>query len=444
MHKRILLFSLILVLGRCTSHRTVAVRPEPVSLVNEFSDTAGDAEKVLEIEQKTALSLRDVLSMALMRNPELKAFSYETRIREAEALQASLLPNPEFEVEVENFAGSGALNGFQESELTFSAGQLIELGGKRQKRTRAAALGADLAVWDFEVAKLNVFVDVVTLFTQALAIQQQMELQRELIDVNKNFLETIQRRVKAGRDSPAETARAKVELSAAEIELKRLEQQLQAAYKNLSAAWGSTQPQFERLEGNLDTVFALPSLEKLVSLISQNPDVARWTVEIQQRDAEMELEKAQRIPDPVVGAGYRRLNESGDNAFVAGLSIPLQIFDRNQGHTQAAEYRKRQAEQQKKAVEIALQARLAEIYHALTAAWNEITALKTSVIPEAQNAYEMINQGYQMGKYGFLDVLDAQRGLFKVRSQYLNALADYHQNAARLERLIGQQLTDVQ
>lgn len=443
MLNKFLLLVLILGLIGCASYRTTSMQPESVSLIKEFPDKHTYSVHISEIEQKTVLLLQDALFLALIHNPELKAFSYESRIREAEALQASLLPNPEFEAEAENFAGSGALNGFYGSELTFSIGQLIELGGKRQKRTRVAALGADLAAWDFEVAKLNVFVDVVTLFTQALAIQQQMELQRELIEVNENFLKTIQRRVEAGRDSPAETARAKVELSAAEIKLKKLEQQLQAAYKKLAAAWGSAQPQFERLEGNLDTVFALPLLEKLVSLISKNPDVARRAVEIQQRDAEMELEKAQRIPDPVIVAGYRRLNESGGNALVAGLSIPLQIFNRNQGNIQAAEYRKRQAEQQKEAVKIALQARLAGIYHALTAAWNEINALKTTVIPEAQNAYEMINQGYQMGKFGFLDVLGAQRSLFQVRSQYVTALTDYHQNAARLEGLIGKKLSDI-
>jgi cobalt-zinc-cadmium efflux system outer membrane protein len=83
-------------------------------------------------ENKADLSLADALALALAHNPELATFSYEMRIQEANALQASLLPNPEFDAEIENFAGSGSLNGFDESELTLSIGQLIELGGKRQ------------------------------------------------------------------------------------------------------------------------------------------------------------------------------------------------------------------------------------------------------------------------------------------------------------------------
>jgi len=184
-------------------------------------------------------------------------------------------------------------------------------------------------------------------------------------------------------------------------------------------------------------------MEQLSLLISQNPDIARWAVEMQRRDAEVELEKAQRVPDPVISGGYRRLNESGGNAVVVGLSLPLALFNRNKGNIQAAQYRKRQAQQQKRAVEIALNTRLAEIYNRLSASYQEINTLTTTVIPEARNAFEMINQGNRMGKFGFLEVLDARRTLFQVRAQRLNAAKDYHRNVARMERLIGQRLDQV-
>jgi cobalt-zinc-cadmium efflux system outer membrane protein len=416
------------------------VRPEPVPLVKEISQQQPDSVKIALSQNKVNLSLADALALALAHNPELAAFSYETRIQEANALQASLLPNPELNAEIENFAGSGSLSGFQGSEFTLSIGQLVELGGKRSKRTQAAALGADVAAWDYEAAKLNVFVSVVTEFTETLALQQRIELQNELVRIAESFLENINRRVEAGRVSPAETARARVELSTTKIESQRLQKELQSVRKRLAATWGGKQPQFDRVMGNLDNVLDLPAMGQLSALISQNPDIARWAVQMQRREAELALEKAQRIPDPVISGGYRRLNESDDNAFVMGLSLPLMLFDRNSGNIQAAEYRKRQAEQQKLAVDIALSTRLAEIYNRLSASYNEVTTLKTTVIPEAQNAYDMINQGYQMGRFGFLDVLDAQRTLFQVRSQYLFALKDYHQNVAQMERLIGQRL----
>lgn len=449
--QRIILFVLmsILALSGCASYRTDAIQPEPVTLLSSFptteamsSDGAETFDSLL-VKQSGAMTLSNALSLALVHNPRLAVYSYETRIMESEALQASLLPNPELDGEIENFAGSGSFSGVQGSELTLSIGQLIELGGKRAKRTQAAALGADVAAWDYEAAKLDVFVSVVNEFTEILVLQQRIELQKELVRVAESFWESINRRVKAGRTSPAEAARARVELSTTQIELERLQKELQSARKRLAATWGDNKPQFDRVEGNLDTVFKLPASGQLAALVSQNPDIARWAVEIQRRDAEVALEKALPIPDPVISGGYRRLNESDDNAFVMGLSLPLKLFDRNSGNIQAAEYRKRQAEQQKRAVEVALNTRLAENYNRLSASYNEVTTLKNTVIPEAQNAFEMINQGYQMGRFGFLDVLDARRTLFEVRSQYLFALKDYHQNVAQIERLIGQRLDQI-
>lgn len=440
MHKLFLSLLLIGGLTGCATYSTTSMRPEPVPLVKEFSQKPGELTEISLSKQKSNLSLADALALALAHNPELTAFSYETRIQEANALQASLLPNPELDAELENFAGSGSLG---ESELTLSIGQLVELGGKRAKRTQAAALGADVAAWDYEAAKLDVFVNVVTEFTATLALQQRIELQKELVRVAESFLETILQRIEAGRTSPAEAARARVELSTTQIELHRLQKELQSARKRLTATWGGKQPRFDHVVGKLDSVVNLPAKEQVSALISQNPDIARWAVEMQRRDAEVALEKAQRIPDPVISSGYRRLNESDDNTLVVGLSLPLMLFDRNSGNIQAAEYRKRQAEQQKRAVEIALNTRLAEIYNRLSTAYNEVATLKITVIPEAQNAFNMINQGYQIGRFGFLDVLDAQRTLFQVRSQYLTALKNYHQNAAQMERLIGQRLDHI-
>lgn len=445
------LILLIMGIFSCASYRTVAVRTEPVPLGKEFPElktvskhVMGEKKEVALSKPTGALSLRGALSLAIKQNPELAVFSYEVRIQEANALQSSLLPNPEFETEVENFAGSGTLNGIDESELTVSIGQLIELGGKRQKRTNVAALGADLAAWEYESAKLNVFTDVVKTFTEVLVVQHRIDLQKQLVKVAEAFLMNIQRRVEAGRISPAEAARAKVELFSTIIELERQQQELLAVRKKLAAMWDSTEPQFERVVGELDTVLSLPSLEKLQSFITRNPNIARWAVEMQQRDAKLALEKSLRIPDPTIGAGYRRLNESGDNAFVMSVSLPLLLFDRNQGNIQAAEYRKLQTELQKRMVEISLTTKLSEIHSMLSAAYNEVIMIKTNVLSEAQNAFDMINQGYQMGKFGFLDVLDAQRTLFEVRSRYLNSLKQYHQSIADLERLIGQKISDFQ
>ena len=105
---------------------------------------------------KEPITLQKALSWALMQNPELEAFSFEQRAREAHALQSGLYPNPQLEILVEDAAGSGNFNGFSRSQSTIQLSQLIELGGKRGARLRANDLSGKLAGWDYETKRMDV------------------------------------------------------------------------------------------------------------------------------------------------------------------------------------------------------------------------------------------------------------------------------------------------
>ncbi len=438
-------------LGGCSSYRTEAVLPEPSPLAAGYP--AVHSEQVSETERSPDLPAHDpdsvltldmALSLALKNNPELMAFSLEVRAREARSLQASLAPNPELSIEVENFGGSGALNGFDGSETTISLGQLIELGGKRGKRNRVAALESDLAGWDYEARRLDLFTEVVKAFTVVLILKEREKLNEELLDLSQRIVTSIDSRVRAGKVSPAEISRAKVQVLTRQIELERVRRELNAARQRLAATWGSDSPRFGKVAGRLDTMTSLPSMEKLKMLIEQNPDMARWPVEMTRRQADLDLQKTGKIPDLTIIGGFRRLNDINDNAFVAGLSIPITIFDRNQGGIEEALIRQRLAEKQRQTAEMVAYRRLAETYGNLSAAHNEISTLNDNMLDEAQNAFKEISQGYMQGKFGFLDLLDAQRTLYQTRARYLSALLDYHRSVADIERLIGQRLDRVE
>ena len=155
MKEKIFILPLLLTLvwaSGCSSYDTKAVVPQPLPLVAPYPAAAPEEEPGKERAPAASvpgpdstLTLDRALSLALTRNPGLAAFSLEVRAREARALQASLAPNPDFSIEVENFGGKGTFSGFDGSETTISLGQLMELGGKRGKRTRVAALDGDLA-----------------------------------------------------------------------------------------------------------------------------------------------------------------------------------------------------------------------------------------------------------------------------------------------------------
>ncbi len=438
-------------INNCAGYRTAANYPEPRPLGKDYRTYRAPAKiskedtSLLQVEEPNGtLTLRQALSLALLRNPELAAFSWEVRAWEARALQASLFPNPEIGVELENFGGSGNFGGFDQTETTIGLSQLIELGGKRSKRARVAALESDLAAWDYEIKRLDVLTQVAQSFVNVISAQEQVALNTELVRVAEEFVNIVSRRVQAGATSPAEESRARVALSNARIQLDRTQRALEAFRKRLAATWGSSTPTFQQTAGQLDTSLGIPQFDQLLALLAQNPEVARWTVEMQRRSAVLSLAKAQRVPDPSLGGGLRRLNESNDNALVVGLSIPIPIFNRNQGATEAARMRINQGDWASQATELRIGTLLAESYQGLSTAFNEATTLQSSVLPEAQKAFDTINEGYKLGKFGFLEVLDAQRTLFDSRSQYLLSLTEYQKAKADLERLIGQSLDTLQ
>src|SRR5215510_5907783 len=188
---------LMLVLTSCAPRDIQAVWPEPRPLGSDIPsyrpppqppDTALAARAVTN--PTGVLTLPQAQALALLQHPKLAAFGWEVRAGEARTLQAILPPNPELGVEVENFAGSGVLRGFQSAEITIHLSQLIELAGKRQKRTRVAALERDLVAWDYEATRIEVLTQVTRAFVEVLSAQQRLRLNLELVRLAEQVLRT--------------------------------------------------------------------------------------------------------------------------------------------------------------------------------------------------------------------------------------------------------------
>lgn len=389
-------------------------------------------------EPTGVITLHQALTYALLHNPELAVYAWEMRVSEAGELQASLLPNPEIGVEVEEVGGTGENSGFQAAGTTLQLSQLIELGNKRSRRIRIASLRSRLVGWDYEANRLDVFAKVANDFVDVLAAQRQLELADELVRLSQEVLTTVTQRVEAGKDSPVETTKAQVALSSVRIEQKHACQHLASVRKRLAATWGSKSTAFEHAIGQFDNVLPVPSESQLLQLLTHNPDIARWTVEMEQRRAILDLEKAKAIPDPSVLGGIQHFNETDDTAFVFGFSIPLPLFDRNQGEVLAAKHNIAKAQQQRRAVELAVYTAVVDAYRGLSIAFTEVTYLKKDVLPGAQSAFDAAGQGYRQGKFNYLDVLDAQKTLFEAKGKYVASLAAYHKSRVEIERLIGQ------
>ncbi|HEY5867916.1 MAG TPA: TolC family protein [Candidatus Tectomicrobia bacterium] len=439
--------ALVLVLTGCAPPDIQAIWPESRPLGKdipsyrpppEVPDTASPARTFTN--PTGVLTLPQAQALTLLQHPRLAAFGWEVRAGEARTLQASLPPNPEVEIEVEDFAGSGELRGFRGTEITIHLSQLIELAGKRQKRTRVAALERDLATWDYEATRIDILTQVTQAFVEVLSAQERLRLALELVRLAQDVLRTAAERVRAGKVSPVEETRAQVALSTSRIAAERTQRELEAARQRLAVFWSARTPAFDSAAGTLEPIAAIPSAARLAERIVQNPDIARWVTEMAQRQAALDLAGAQGVPDPTIGGGFRHIRETGDNAMVMAFSIPLPVFNRNQGGVLEARYRLAKAGEERRAAEVQVRTALAEAYGALASAFVEATRLQNEVLPGAQQAFDAVSEGYRQGKFGFLDVLDAQRTLFESRGRYLETLAAYHRAVAEVERVIGEPL----
>ncbi len=421
--------------------------PEPRPLGNGLPvfQAPSDPEQAPEAysppeEPQGSINLHTALTLALARSPELAVFSWNVRAVEARTLQAGLRPNPEILAEIEDVAGTGSFRGFDQGQATVTLSQLIELGGKRTQRLRNAALERNLAGWDYEAKRIDVFTATAQSFIDVLAEQERLVLAAQAVDLARQVVGTVSDRVKAGSSSPAELTKAEVALGAAEIEREQTSRALAAARQRLVANWGSREPRFERVDGKLGAVRAIPTLADLRQRLGQNPDLARWGTEIVQRQAIVALERSRAVPDVTIGAGYRRLAGPEDSAFVAELSIPLPVFNRNQGAVLEAHRRLAQARGEQRSTEVRLSTELSTTYEALAAAYAQSERLKATILPGAEEAFDTLRAGYREGRFSYLDVLDAQRTLVAARAQHVRALAEYHQAVTAVERLIGESL----
>lgn len=381
------------------------------------------------------LSLEEALRRAAERNPALIAQTYRERAAEALIEQAGLHPNPTLGLSLENFAGTGRVQGVRGLETTVQASQTIERGGKREKRVALAGREREAAAKEFTVRQSEVLATTTAAYLEVLAAQQRLALSAEPLKLARETVAAVELRVKAGASSPAESARARAGLAAAQTEFARAEAGLAAARAALAATWGGTPDEVTNVAGTLRVPAGLPAQEVFLAKLAAHPRLDLQQSVIAGRRAALELEQAQAVQDITAGGGLRLLREGSDAALVAGVSVPLPIRNKNQGNIRAARETLSGAEQGVRTVEV-------ELRSAFTAAWQDMVAahaaaqgIRRDALPATQEAYTTVRHAYEQGQLPLIDVLDAQRSLVALRKDLLDAESAYATALARAEAL---------
>ncbi|ABA75361.1 TolC family protein [Pseudomonas fluorescens] len=378
----------------------------------------------------STLTLDQALQTAFASNPELAAAQWEIGIAEGDRKQAGLIPNPEVSWEAEDTRR-------ESRTTTVMLSQPIELGGKRGARIDVASRAQDAAGIELERKRNVLRADVLQAFNGAQTAQQRLQLARQSLQLAEHGVRVAQGRIEAGKSSPVEGTRAQVQLSEVRLELSRAERDQANAYQQLAQVMGAPLPTSTTVQTATQSLPSVPPPTRLLERLNETAELRLARLQIDQREASLGLEKSQRIPDLTVSIGSQYSETERERVNVVGLSMPIPLFNRNQGNVLAAARRTDQARDLRNATELRLRTEIQTTLAQWQTANGEIQTFDRIILPAAQSAVDSATRGFEMGKFGFLDVLDAQRTLIAARSQYIQAVSEATDARVRIERIFG-------
>ncbi len=406
------------------------VLPRLVACFLSLMAAATYAGPIASAPTPAGLTLAAAQARVAQSNAALQALAHDIAAHDGLVQQAGVLPNPEL---------SGLVEDRQRATrtTTIQLTQPIELGGKRGARIGAAQAERDLAHATLHARRAELCADTSMAFHTLLAAQARLELADTTASLARQALAGATSRVATGKNSPVDETRARIAVSGADIDLVQARGDAAIARDALAALWGGSGDDIGRAEGQLDQLPDAPALPLLLARLQQAPALVRARIELQRRLALGRVESARRLPDLALTVGSKNDEQLGRRQAVFGVSLPLPLFDRNQGRVHESAQRTEQARAELTAATAALAGQLRIAHKRLAMARTQAASLQADHLPAARSTYDAARKGYEYGKFGILDVFDAQRVLLQAQAQQLRVLADAHGAAADIERILG-------
>lgn len=374
------------------------------------------------------VTLAEALARASASSPTLAAAEADVAAAVGRAQQAGFRPNPELGLEIENFAGTGAFSGLDDAESTVSVGQRFELGGKRPARQRAAQAEVDAARLRLAVARADLQQQVRDAYAEAWADTRRVELAREQFLRADNLQTIATELVDAGREPPLRALRARTVALEAVGRVRAAEAEYAEAQRALAALWGGSDDLPEPSAPGTQTPPAAV-IDPASAL-----DVRLAEAEVASSIAVVDRERTLSRPDVTVSVGARQFRGTDDTALVVGASMPIGVFDRNQGNVAAANAERTGAEARRNAALAGAIRRTRDAQAALRTAEARLAFLETQAEPEALEAVRIAREGFSAGRFTLLDVLDAEEALNTLQADMITAELERAQAVAALTR----------
>lgn len=385
----------------------------------------------------SVLSFEAAVQKAFQYSPELKIFETSISVRQAEGWQAGLWPNPEFTFEIDDFGCSNNHSSRDSEQLNYYISQLFELGGKRCSKIRIAELDGWIEYWNWNAQKQHIRNKISHAFIDIASARETLKILEELKQVEENRLHCLATMVQEGKIPLPAQKKTEIDLRLVHSLYRRKIIELESAKKKLSALWGCLDPDFTDVEFCLFEASPLCCLEQLEGRISLNPAYIKQQLEIVKKQEEVALAKAYAVPDVIVTAGYKnRLRHCG-HAFEVDVTVPIPIFDQNQGSICRARLLTKQAELELERLQLQLCEQLQMEFLNWDASFQEAEALSSGLIPDAAEILKHSVEGHHEGKFPCFELFEAQKTALEIKRKYIDVLSDLHHQEINVMELVG-------
>jgi cobalt-zinc-cadmium efflux system outer membrane protein len=394
----------------------------------------------------TRLVLADAIRLAIARNPSLAAAQNEVQALEGDALAAGKRLNPTVNLDAEDYpirANPGPFFSTQAIALRFD--YEIERGGRRQLRSEAAQQALDVQILAYQDRVRRIALDVKRAFSRIILAKSNAEASRSILNQAERMIELNRVRFKQGDISALDLNRIEVERLRFQDDVFQSDLMLRNAQGSLLALLNAPD-----LSIDLDVVGGLPitgqtseaglppraPLNELRRIaLEKRPDMALALREKKRADTETMLQRAMRSPNITVGGGYKR--NGIDNSFVFGITLPLKIFDRNEGQILRADAVRRRAVNLEAVIQKEIELEVQQAYNAAEINRQRVEYIRTQHLSKAEAAGTVTLASYNLGGSTLIDYLDAQRSYRDALRIYIQAQFDERISLYELASAIG-------
>lgn len=390
------------------------------------------------------LSLDEAVALFLRQNLDLLMAKYGIESAKGLQITARLFPNP--------VASIGTLSAFTQGRNLGNSGalisqiqQLFELAGKRGYRIESAGYGTQSVEAAFEDAVRQLTFAVKDSYNRVQLAQRRLALAEENRDRFSRILDVNTIRFKKGYIAEVDLIRIRLQFIDFQSQVIQSLQEGETARADLRQLLRVSPATQLELTSEFDYKRIDPDISRLrTAALDARPDVRSKRFTMSQREADLKLARAYRIPDVTVGAGYAFQGPKGpDNPgqVALNLGVPLPLFNRNQGGIMQAEVAVQSAEADLNKTLNQVENEVDVAYKNLLQSRRLVEAFLGGVLDDARSTFTIVERAYERGGATILDLLDAARTSRTIQQNYFEALFNYQRNVIQLESAVGQEIS---